>query len=761
MPAEFCPRQIVFELPGSPGVLVTATEDGSGGINFIVDVVDGATITGDLRALFLDINEAKLGGLEITDGSGLITETMIDPNNVLDLGNGANLKGTTKDGFDIGIEWGTQGIGHDDDIHEPVSFTLTNEAGDLTLDDIAHQRFGARVNSAGSPDGSRSGSEKLLVVAPAAPDANDDSYDIFEDNSAGLNDPSKTPTNYVMNVLANDTDGDGDTLTIISIHEQPDHGTVSITDGGTTLTYTPELDYAGEVTFEYCVSDGDGGQDHALVTLTLEAVADDPLVTITAAAGDEVNEIVLTVTAEQDDADSSEFIADLLAGSVPAGSTLVLAGVVLPVGDDTAVSTYLLTVPLNQDSAFDLVFTATSEEVTNGDQETNSGTISIEYDYNETNAVGHFTATDQSMWDTGGEYTLDDERFIGIDTGEFDESIGGAFYAGVSGHIKLGFQSDLHFEGGEIDAQADYDINVKTNYNRTVDLLRVDIATALAGASFTTEGPEGTYDLDFLWDIYLNAYAGVDVEVYSDEISLGTISVGPGSLEILSVDSDTLGGSFALPPPLNAFSVNYAWPQLSTSGSFPPNPFSGSGASNNFLELNLDVDELVSQIAFGGVNPFDPPQIGSVLYADFDLLDVDLIGGLNFLQKFTLFMDDLVGTLVFEDGSNQAFDLGVSNLLLPNASAIDLGGDGDGLVEFTLYIGPEADLTNNTDLGFNISIDISLLEVEIGYDIEIASDSTTLGPLAEFGETWPIGDIDLYDNTFALNFTTDSFSFGA
>lgn len=129
MPAEFCPRQIVFELPGSPGVLVTATEDGSGGINFIVDVEDGATITGDLRALFLDINEAKLGGLEITDGSGLITETMIDPNNVLDLGNGANLKGTTKDGFDIGIEWGTQGIGHDDDIHEPVSFTLTNEAG--------------------------------------------------------------------------------------------------------------------------------------------------------------------------------------------------------------------------------------------------------------------------------------------------------------------------------------------------------------------------------------------------------------------------------------------------------------------------------------------------------------------------------------------------------------------------------------------------------------------------------------------------------
>ncbi len=186
-----------------------------------------------------------------------------------------------------------------------------------------------------------------------------------------------------------------------------------------------------------------------------------------------------------------------------------------------------------------------------------------------------------------------------------------------------------------------------------------------------------------------------------------------------------------------------------------------SGASNNFLELDLDVDELVSQIAFGGVNPFDPPQIGGVLYADFDLLDVDLIGGLNFLQKFTLFMDSLVGTLEFKDGTVQAFDLGVSNLLLPNASAIDDAGDNDDLVEFTLHIGPEGDLTNDTDLGFNIAINISLLEVELGYDNEIASDSTTLGPLVEFGETWPIGDIDLYDNTFALNFTTDNFVFAA
>lgn len=272
--------------------------------------------------------------------------------------------------------------------------------------------------------------------------------------------------------------------------------------------------------------------------------------------------------------------------------------------------------------------------------------------------------------------------------------------------------------------------------------------------------------LDFLWDVYLNAYAGVSIDFgelgsIDEQGSIGTISVGPGSVNVLTVDSDTLAGSFTLPPPLDAFSVNYAWPHLTTNGSYPPNPLLSSGASNNFLELDLDVDQLVADIAFGGVNPFNPSFTVGPFFANFDLLDVDLIGGLNFLQEFSLFMDNLVGTLSFEDGSSQPFDLGVSNLLINNAKLIDQGGDNDGLVEFTLTIGPEAQLTNDTNLGFNIAIDISLLEVELGYDIEIASDSITLGPLAEFGETWPIGDIDIYDKTFAVNFTTDNFAFAA
>ena len=40
----------------------------------------------------------------------------------------------------------------------------------------------------------------------------------------------------------------------------------------------------------------------------------------------------------------------------------------------------------------------------------------------------------------------------------------------------------------------------------------------------------------------------------------------------------------------------------------------------------------------------------------------------------------------------------------------------------------------------------------IGYDFEIYSDSTTLGPLAEFGVSVPVGDINVFNGSFALNF---------
>jgi hypothetical protein len=77
-------------------------------------------------------------------------------------------------------------------------------------------------------------------------------------------------------------------------------------------------------------------------------------------------------------------------------------------------------------------------------------------------------------------------------------------------------------------------------------------------------------------------------------------------------------------------------------------------------------------------------------------------------------------------------------------------------VQFQFDVVPTASLTNETDLGFNIGAEINLLSVELGYDIVVASDSTTLGPLASFGATAPIGDISVFNSTFALNYAHEN-----
>ncbi|HUP58052.1 MAG TPA: Ig-like domain-containing protein [Bdellovibrionota bacterium] len=67
-------------------------------------------------------------------------------------------------------------------------------------------------------------------------------------------------------VLANDTDANGDTLTVATV-TQGTHGTVSIGAGSASVTYTPDPGYYGIDSFDYTVSDGRGGGDTASVTV--------------------------------------------------------------------------------------------------------------------------------------------------------------------------------------------------------------------------------------------------------------------------------------------------------------------------------------------------------------------------------------------------------------------------------------------------------------------------------------------------------------
>lgn len=689
-----CPRQMRFTLPGLPGVEITATEVG-GTIEFTIDVIDSATSTGDLRALFFHIDPEELPGLTVTSSEPLLTEWRVENNNVIDLGDGANLNGKVKGGFDVGLEWGTPG-GKKDDINYEVKFALSNGTGDLTLDDLGGMLFGAKLDSIGGPGGPRGSTSKLTTVAPFAPDAVDDVKNIHEDGAPDADSPSKTPAAIEIDVLANDTDVDAAPGTLVIDHiiegAGPLHGTVEIINN--KIYYTPDLDYSGTDEFWYCMTDGNGGQDSAKVTVNIAAVADDPLITFNVAQGSHINETLVIVTATQDDADGSEDITSLtweVVGGLPAGVTITplpAAGL----GTDQLVQQFVVTTPAEMDWNFDIAFTAVSTESSNGDTESHTATQNIEIDYTSNFATLTYEAVDQSIWSTGDEFVFDYEEFLGINKSASatlgDDDITGTFLKG-SASIKAGFDIDVHFEGGQIDATVPIDVTVNTTYNKTTDTVYIDPYLSLGlGGSFTTQGPEGSFLLDFIFEASANLHASLLwFDVYKDGFTENR------SENIFDLDSSDPASVYTLLGGL--IDIGFEWPHLSVTGGL-----SGSGTSNDFLFLTLDVDQLANLLLGGALsfidpNPTDPD--------NFELIDLDITGGLNFIQEFALGLAATSTMLVLEDGTEFALTFGTP-MTISNVSQYDANNDGN--VEFDFALDPNVTLSNQTSLGGNIDAEL-------------------------------------------------------
>ncbi len=101
-------------------------------------------------------------------------------------------------------------------------------------------------------------------------------------------------------VLANDTDANGDSLTISSFDAvSADGGTVTAAGAG-QLRYVPGPGFAGTDTFTYRVSDGNGGTDTATVTITLANTA--PTAAVDAVTTPTDTAVTLDVRANDTDA---------------------------------------------------------------------------------------------------------------------------------------------------------------------------------------------------------------------------------------------------------------------------------------------------------------------------------------------------------------------------------------------------------------------------------------------------------------------------
>jgi hypothetical protein len=483
-------------------------------------------------------------------------------------------------------------------------------------------------------------------------------------------------------------------------------------------------------------------------------------------AGSKVNEVVVRVTAAIGKADNLEFIDRIAISGIPIGVT-VDQDSYNPVDEtDMITKDFNLALPLGQDSNFGLEITAYSKGICNSDEASATQTVPIEFDFTKNNYAPTFLAQNQSIWDEGDQFTFTDDRFIGINC-RFSASSDGLIGYDFRAQVKAGLQSNLTFEAGEIDANLNYELGVDTNYNKTTDILSISSNQMLTGGDFTTNGPQGSYKLDFIFNYDFNAAVNYDIGPFEDTLTRFQAN-NNFTKNILDLNSNDLANVIKFPPPFNSLSATIAWPNISTDAnptSPPLGEFSASGASNNFLQLNIDVDQALADVFFGGVNPFDIDLILRTRPLDItgklEIADLDLYGGLNFLQSFVMQSAGLEATLNFEDGEVKPFTFG-NDIILTNASLIDDLGNQNGKVDFNLSLDPQATLNNNTNLGFNVGYTLNVLKITGSYDGPGPfNDDFNIGPIFQSKGNLPLGSVDIYDNTFDLNFESQAVNFAA
>ncbi|SEI12628.1 Fibronectin type III domain-containing protein [Rheinheimera pacifica] len=137
------------------------------------------------------------------------------------------------------------------------------------------------------------GGVAVVLNGNQLPVATDDSYSVQWNQS------------HTLEVLQNDTDPDGDTLSINQAAAA--FGTVSISGDGQTLLYTPAQDFIGTDTLSYGISDGNNGS--ASATVTVEVYYNrPPLVSNATASTNDKTAIDIDVLANASDPDGDTLV---------------------------------------------------------------------------------------------------------------------------------------------------------------------------------------------------------------------------------------------------------------------------------------------------------------------------------------------------------------------------------------------------------------------------------------------------------------------
>ncbi|WP_255890092.1 tandem-95 repeat protein, partial [Nocardioides astragali] len=175
-------------------------------------------------------------------------------------------------------------------VDAPAGAAIDADTGDFTWTPNENQGPGSYIFTVKVTDngtGTLSDTEEITVTVTevnVAPVANADSETVGEDSGAST-----------IDVLANDEDHDvpAQSLKVTTV-TQPANGTVTITNSGANVSYTPNGNYNGTDTFTYTVTDNgttddeaDPKSDTATVTISVTAVNDTPVANDDTASTDE------------------------------------------------------------------------------------------------------------------------------------------------------------------------------------------------------------------------------------------------------------------------------------------------------------------------------------------------------------------------------------------------------------------------------------------------------------------------------------------
>ena len=203
------------------------------------------------------------------------------------------------------------------------TFTYVHDGSETTTDSFTY-----KVND-GSVDGNTVAVTINVMPVNDAPVVNNDNVNVNAGNSV------------TIDVLANDTDAEGDTLTVTSV-TQGTNGSVTIDAVSGKPVYTADAGFSGSDSFTYTISDGNGGTSTATVNVTVIGptnIAPDTDQVIV--KGDEDTQIVISLSGN----DAGGTVVGFIIKSLPANGELYSDAVMttlISVGDVVAGPVYFM-----------------------------------------------------------------------------------------------------------------------------------------------------------------------------------------------------------------------------------------------------------------------------------------------------------------------------------------------------------------------------------------------------------------------------------